>query len=332
MKFQKQMRICMILFVVLISTMIIALCAGRYTMNLNDISNAIFQKGLNSQVDTVVWNIRLPRIIMSVLIGAGLSVSGVCLQAMFGNPLVSAHTLGVSYSAGFGAALGILIFNNFLYIQVLATLMGFLGMFITYRMSRKNGQSSILMLVLSGVIVGAVFEALTSLIKFVADPEQKLPAITYWLMGSMSGTSWSDILKAVPFVVVSIAILWLLRWRLNVISLSEDEAISLGINIRQTRILIIITTTVIASVAVSFCGVIAFVGLAVPHLMRMLCGNDHRVLLTANFLGGGIFLLVIDTMARSATATEIPLSILTAVVGAPIFAILLHKTGGVWDD
>ena len=332
MKFQKQMRICMILFVVLISTMIIALCAGRYTMNLNDISNAIFQKGLNSQVDTVVWNIRLPRIIMSVLIGAGLSVSGVCLQAMFGNPLVSAHTLGVSYSAGFGAALGILIFNNFLYIQVLATLMGFLGMFITYRMSRKNGQSSILMLVLSGVIVGAVFEALTSLIKFVADPEQKLPAITYWLMGSMAGTSWSDILKAVPFVVVSIAILWLLRWRLNVISLSEDEAISMGINIRQTRIIIIITTTVIASVAVSFCGVIAFVGLAVPHLMRMLCGNDHRVLLTANFLGGGIFLLVIDTLARSATATEIPLSILTAVVGAPIFAILLHKTGGVWDD
>lgn len=322
----------MILFVVLISTMIIAICAGRYTMNLNDISNAIFQKGLNSQVDTVVWNIRLPRIIMSVLIGAGLSVSGVCLQAMFGNPLVSAHTLGVSYSAGFGAALGILIFNNFLYIQVLATLMGFLGMFITYRMSRKNGQSSILMLVLSGVIVGAVFEALTSLIKFVADPEQKLPAITYWLMGSMAGTSWSDILKAAPFVVVSIAILWLLRWRLNVISLSEDEAISLGINIRQTRILIIITTTVIASVAVSFCGVIAFVGLAVPHLMRMLCGNDHRVLLTANFLGGGIFLLVIDTLARSATATEIPLSILTAVVGAPIFAILLHKTGGVWDD
>ncbi len=332
MKFQKQMRICMILFVVLISTMIIALCAGRYTMNLNDISNAIFQKGLNSQMDTVVWNIRLPRIIMSVLIGAGLSVSGVCLQAMFGNPLVSAHTLGVSYSAGFGAALGILIFNNFLYIQVLATLMGFLGMFITYRMSRKNGQSSILMLVLSGVIVGAVFEALTSLIKFVADPEQKLPAITYWLMGSMAGTSWSDILKAVPFVVVSIAILWLLRWRLNVISLSEDEAISLGINIRQTRIIIIITTTVIASVAVSFCGVIAFVGLAVPHLMRMLCGNDHRVLLTANFLGGGIFLLVIDTLARSATATEIPLSILTAVVGAPIFAILLHKTGGVWND
>ena len=322
----------MILFVVLISTMIIAICAGRYTMNLNDISNAMFQKGLNSQMDTVVWNIRLPRIIMSVLIGAGLSVSGVCLQAMFGNPLVSAHTLGVSYSAGFGAALGILIFNNFLYIQVLATLMGFLGMFITYRMSRKNGQSSILMLVLSGVIVGAVFEALTSLIKFVADPEQKLPAITYWLMGSMAGTSWSDILKAAPFVVVSIAILWLLRWRLNVISLSEDEAISLGINIRQTRILIIITTTVIASVAVSFCGVIAFVGLAVPHLMRMLCGNDHRVLLTANFLGGGIFLLVIDTLARSATATEIPLSILTAVVGAPIFAILLHKTGGVWND
>ena len=332
MKFQKQMKVCTILFVILLATMLIALCAGRYTMNLNDIFNALFQKGLNSQVDTVVWNIRLPRIIMSIVIGAGLSVSGVCLQAMFGNPLVSAHTLGVSYSAGFGAALGILLFHNFFYIQILATLMGFLGMFLTYRMSRKNGQSSILMLVLSGVIVGAVFEALTSLIKFVADPEQKLPAITYWLMGSMAGTSWADIMKAVPLLTISIAVLWLLRWRLNVISLSEDEAISLGINIRQTRLIIIITTTIIASVAVSFCGVIAFVGLAVPHLMRMLCGNDHRVLLTANVLGGGIFLLIIDTLARSATASEIPLSILTAVVGAPIFAVLLHKTGGVWDD
>lgn len=332
MKFQKQMRVCAVLFVILIAAILVALCAGRYSMNLKDISAALFQRGIHPQMDTVVWNIRLPRIIMSVVIGAGLSVSGVCLQAMFGNPLVSAHTLGVSYSAGFGAALGILLWNQFFYIQILATLMGFLGMFITYRMSRKNGQSSILMLVLSGVIVGAVFEAFTSLIKFIADPEQKLPAITYWLMGSMAGTSWGDIIKAVPLIFLSIGILWLLRWRLNVISLNEDEAISLGINIKQTRLLIIVTTTIIASVSVSFCGVIAFVGLAVPHLMRMLCGNDHRVLLSANCLGGGIFLLVIDTLARSATASEIPLSILTAVVGAPIFAILLHKTGGVWDD
>lgn len=332
MNFQKQMKICGILFALLIVTMIVALCAGRYTISLSEISTALFQRGLDSRIDTVVWNIRLPRIIMAVAIGAGLSVSGVCLQAMFGNPLVSAHTLGVSYSAGFGAALGILLFNNFFHIQILAALMGFLGMFMTYRMSRKNGRSSTLMLVLSGVIIGAVFEALTSLIKFVADPEQKLPAITYWLMGSMAGTSWMDILKATPLILTSIVILWLLRWRLNVISLSEDEATSLGINIRQTRMIIIIATTVIASVAVSFCGVIAFVGLAVPHLMRMLCGNDHRVLLTANCLGGGIFLLLMDTLARSATASEIPLSILTAVVGAPIFAILLHKTGGVWDD
>ena len=182
------------------------------------------------------------------------------------------------------------------------------------------------------VIVGSVFEALTSLIKFVADPEQKLPAITYWLMGSMAGTSWMDVAKGVPAIAAAIAVLWMLRWRLNVISLREDEAISMGINLKQTRIIIIIATTVIASVAVSFCGVIAFVGLAVPHLMRMLSGNDHRSLITSCCLGGGIFLLVIDTLARSVTATEIPLSILTAIIGAPIFAILLHKTGGAWDD
>ena len=274
----------------------------------------------------------LPRILMAVLIGAGLSVSGVSLQAMFGNPLVSSHVLGVSYSAGFGAALGILLFNNFLYIQILATAMGFVGMLMTYRMSRRKGQSSTLMLVLSGVIVGAVFEALTSLIKFVADPEQKLPAITYWLMGTISGTDWLDILKAAPLIIMAIAVLWMLRWRLNVVSLREDEAIATGIRLKQTRMLIIIATTVIASVTVSFCGVIAFIGLAVPHLMRMLCGNDHRVLLTACCFGGGIFLLLIDTMARSITASEIPLSILTAIVGAPIFAMLLHKTGGAWDD
>ena len=332
MKFQKQKSICAILGILLILTILITLCAGRYTLTVGEIINSLFHYGENSQIDTVVWNIRLPRIIMAVAIGAGLSVSGVSLQAMFGNPLVSAHTLGVSYSAGFGAALGILLFNNFFYIQILAALMGFLGMFMTYRMSRRNKQSSTLMLVLSGVIVGAIFEALTSLIKFVADPEQKLPTITYWLMGSMSGTSWADVAKAIPFIFVSLILLWMMRWRLNVISLREDEAVSLGINVKQTRIIIIITTTIIAAITVSFCGVIAIVGLAVPHLMRMLCGNDHRVLLTANCLGGAIFLLVIDTLARSLTATEIPLSILTAVVGAPIFAILLHKTGGVWDD
>ena len=329
---QKQTKICGILFLLLLLTMTAALCIGRYTISLPEIGEALFHRAADSQIHTVVWNIRLPRILMAVAMGAGLSVSGVCLQAMFGNPLVSAHTLGVSYSAGFGAALGILLFSNFFYIQILATLMGFLGMFLTYSMSRKNGKSSTLMLVLSGVIVGAVFEALTSLIKFVADPEQKLPAITYWLMGSMAGTSWEDICKALPLAAASLGLLWLLRWRLNVISLSEDEAVSLGINIRQTRLFIILATTVIASVAVSFCGVIAFVGLAVPHLIRMLCGNDHRGLLPASCLGGGIFLLLIDTLARSATASEIPLSILTAVVGAPIFAVLLHKTGGVWDD
>ena len=301
-------------------------------MNLSDIVTSLFTPGQNAQMDTVVWSIRLPRIIMAVVIGAGLAVSGVSLQAMFGNPLVSAHTLGVSYSAGFGAALGILLFNNFFYIQIIAAVMGFIGMFMTYRMSRRKGQSSTLMLVLSGVIVGAVFEALTSLIKFVADPEQKLPAITYWLMGSMAGTSWQDVAKAVPLVLAAILILWLLRWRLNVISLRDDEAISMGINIKRTRLIIILTTTVIAAIMVSFCGVIGFVGLAVPHLMRMLCGNDHRILLPACFFGGGIFLLIIDTLARSATASEIPLSILTAIIGAPIFALLLHKTGGAWDD
>lgn len=324
--------ICLGLIFVLAGSLVFSLFAGRYEMTKTEIFLSLFRQNENIRINTVIWKIRVPRIVMSMAIGAGLSVAGVAMQAMFGNPLVSPHVLGVSHAAGFGAALGLLILNNFLHIQIISALFGFLGMFITYSISRRRGQSNVLMLILSGIIVAAVFQALTSLVKFVADPEQKLPSITYWLMGSLAGSSWPDAQKCVPVVFVSITVLWLIRWRLNIISLREEEAISLGVNIRQTRTIVIICTTIITAASVSFCGVIAFVGLAVPHFARMLCGNDHKYLLLACCISGAIFLLIIDTIARSATATEIPLSILTAIIGAPVFAFLLHKTGGAWDD
>lgn len=332
-KAEKNKGIFVVLVVLMIITLLGALCIGRYSLSVGEVFKILFGIGeVEETKQIVVWNVRFPRTMMAMMVGAGLACVGVCLQAMFANPLVSSHILGVSYSSGFGAALGILLSSNYFIIQGSALAFGFVGMALTYAMSRKNGKSSTIMLVLSGTIVGAVFEALTSFIKYIADPEEKLPAITYWLMGSLAGSSMSDVLKAVPIIGVAIFALWLIRWKLNVISLREDEAASLGVNIKNIRIFVIIATTVIVAISVSFCGVISFVGLAVPHFARMIVGNDHKRLLPACILMGGIFLVVIDTVARSLTASEIPLSILTALVGAPVFAILLHKTGGGWSD
>ncbi len=332
----KQHRRFTIMFIsgILITAFVVlaALCIGRYTLSAGEIiTYLITGKSNDAMTETLMWGVRVPRVIVAFIVGAGLSVAGVSLQAMFGNPLVSTHVLGVSYSAGFGAALGILLFSHFAYVESFSLIFGFIGMAMTYTISRKKGTSSTLMLVLSGVVVGSIFEALTSFIKYIADPEQKLPSITYWLMGSMAGSSMSDVYTALPLIGGATFVLWLLRWRLNVISLQEDEATSLGINLKLTRLIVIIATTVIAASVVSMCGVISFVGLAVPHLTRMLVGNDHRQLLPMSILTGATYMIIIDTCARSLTAAEIPLSILTALIGAPIFAIMLRRTGGAWD-
>jgi iron complex transport system permease protein len=322
------------LFVLMaISGVILSLCIGRYRVHLYDLFRLFFGfPAADKMAANVVFGIRLPRVIMALVVGAGLAAAGVSLQAMFGNPLVSSHILGVSASAGFGAALGILLLGRFWMIQGIAVLFGFAGMGIAYFMGTRRGRTGILMLVLSGIIVAAVFEALTSLVKYVADPEEKLPAITYWLMGSLSSGGPSDVLTGAPAILAGIVILWVLRWQLNVISLREDEAVSLGLNLKRLRLIIIITTTVITAVTVSVCGIISFVGLAAPHFARMLVGNDNRQVVPASIFIGGAFVVLMDTAARSISSAEIPLSILTAVVGAPFFGILLRKTGGSWND
>jgi iron complex transport system permease protein len=318
----------------LVAAVLAAMCIGRYAIGVPQVFAALAGQENDAMVNTVVWVARFPRVAMAMVMGAGLSVAGVSLQAMFGNPLVSDHTLGVSYSAGFGAALGLLLSGNYIVAELLAAVFGFVGMALTYLLStgKKFGGMNILMLILSGVIVGSIFEAFTSLVKYVADPLEKLPVITYWLMGSLAGVSREDLVKGIPVILVAIALLWLLRWRLNVISLPRDEARSLGINVRQTQTIVIVASTVIAAVSVSFCGIISFVGLAVPHFARMVIGSDHKYLLPACALIGGVFLVIIDTLARALTAAEIPLSILTATIGGPIFAILLRRTGGAWND
>ncbi|MEK3976711.1 MULTISPECIES: FecCD family ABC transporter permease [unclassified Psychrobacillus] len=280
--------------------------------------------------ETVVMNVRLPRILLAMLIGGGLSIAGAAFQGMFANPLVSPDILGVSAGAGFGASIGILLFGNSFTMQIIALVMGMLAIGFTFLIGGVKRDMPIFMLVLAGVVTSALFQALISLVKFLADPEEKLPAITYWLMGSLGTASYSDLMIGGPIILVGILILYVLRWRLNILSLSEEEALSLGISVNKLKWLIILGATLITAAAVSIAGIIGWVGLIIPHIARMIVGSNNQYVLPASISIGAVYLLVIDNLARSLTAAEIPLSILTAIIGAPFFAYLLRKTGGGW--
>lgn len=279
----------------------------------------------------VVMTIRLPRVILALLIGAGLSISGAAFQGMFANPLVSADILGVAAGAGFGASIGILLFGNGYVPQVLAIIFGLAAIGFTYMIGGVGRNTPIFMLVLAGVVTSALFNALISLTKFLADPEEKLPAITYWLMGSLGTTTYQDLWTAGPLILVGIIILLAVRWRINLLTLPDDEAKSLGISVNRLKWTVITGATICTAAAVSIAGIVGWVGLIIPHIARMFVGNNNEIVLPMSIALGGAYLLIIDTLARSLTAAEIPLSILTAIVGAPFFAYLLRKTGGSWS-
>jgi iron complex transport system permease protein len=278
----------------------------------------------------ILFHIRCPRILLAMLIGAGLSLAGAGFQGLFGNPLVSPHILGVTSGASFGAALGILMSGNPAIVQLSALGFGFLAVLLVWSVSRFNPGARLFVLVLSGIIVGTLFSALLSLIKYIADPEEVLPDIVYWLMGSLAGSTYRELLVGAPMICTGIIVLLMVRWRLNILSLSEEEAESMGIHIGRLRVIIIAAATVITATAVSLCGVIGWIGLVIPHIGRMLVGSDHRKLLPACVSIGSFYLLLIDDLARSATNAEIPLSIISAVIGAPFFYYMLRKTGGRW--
>ncbi len=281
-------------------------------------------------VETVVFNIRLPRVLLAMCIGASLSVSGAAFQGMFQNPLVSPDILGVTAGAGFGAALGILLSGSAIVIQLSALAVGILAVVLTYLISRVYRTTPTLMLVLSGIVVGSIFGALLSLAKYVADPQEKLPAIVFWLMGSLATVSRPDVAYAVPPMVLGMGTLLLLRWRVNLLSMGDDEARALGVNPDRLKAVLITACTVATAAGVSVSGIIGWVGLVIPHLGRMLVGPDHRVLMPVSLALGAIYLTVIDDLARSLMAAEIPLGILTAIVGAPFFAVMLRRTRGGW--
>ncbi|WP_069589777.1 FecCD family ABC transporter permease [Neomoorella thermoacetica] len=281
-------------------------------------------------METVVFQVRLPRIIAAMLVGASLATAGAAYQGMFKNPLVSPDILGASAGAGFGAALAIYFSLGVVGIQVSSFLFGLLAVGLTWTLSSRIRRDPILILVLAGILIGTLFSSGTSLIKYVADPYDKLPAITFWLMGSLAAIAPRDVWTALVPILVGTLPLYLLRWRLNVLSLGEEEARSLGLDTGRLRLIVILCSTLITAASVAISGMIGWVGLIIPHLARMLVGPNYRELLPAAILIGSAYLLLVDDLARVLTSVEIPLGILTSIIGAPFFLYLLLNARRGW--
>lgn len=273
----------------------------------------------------IILDIRLPRVILAGLVGVALGGSGVTLQGVFRNPLVDPFILGLSAGAAFGCAIAIGFFPG-LPIQLAAFACSIGSVLLAYNIAKTQGEVSRLPLILSGVIISAFFTALTSIVKFLVDPH-KLQNIVFWLMGSFALADWHTISLCGIGIVIALCPVLFMRWRLNVISMGEDEAKLLGVNIRRDRMIFVISATLAVSLAVSVSGIIGWVGLMVPHLVRMLTGPDHKSLVPLSMAAGAAFMIFADTVARSLTTYDIPVGIITAVSGAPFFVYLMKKGG-----
>ena len=321
-----------VLIVLPIVTALIALGIGRYFITPAEVMEAIIGRFTGEYIIAdmaykTIWNLRIPRILLALLVGAGLSVAGCAFQSLFANPLATPDTLGVASGASFGAVLGILLGFDLLGMQMVSFVMGAVAVALTWLGGSGKG-SGLSSVVLSGIMMGSLFNALVSLVKYVADSETQLPAITYWLMGGLSGAGYRNLIFGAPPILLGIAVLFVIRWRMNLLPLSEDEAKSSGINIYMLRAVTIICATMITASCVSMCGQVGWIGLLIPHMCRMKFGSNHLSLLPASVSFGAVFLVIVDTVARTLTASEIPVSILTAIIGAPFFIILMRKSGG----
>jgi iron complex transport system permease protein len=333
-KRKKSFKTWMIISIVLLAaSAVLALCAGQYQVPIDQVISILMGKGSTLQnASKVILQVRLPRILFSMLAGAGLAASGTAFQSLFSNPLATPDTLGTANGASFGAALGILLGFSSAGIQFSAMFFGISAVLLVFAVTRTASSSnshSIIMVILAGLVISSLFSALVTLVKYVADPNDILPVITFWLMGSFSSVTFKSLQLGAPLILIGICVLFLLRYRLNAMSLSNDEARSLGINLSLNRSILIVCASAITASVVAVCGVIGWVGLLIPHISRMLFGNDNRRVLPASIVFGAGFLLITDTIARCVSNAEIPVSILTAIIGAPVFILLLRRTGGI---
>ncbi len=322
-----------IIFVVLIIVFFASLALGRFYISPVDVMRVLLGKlGIlhNEASDVfqaVVLSVRLPRVIAAMLVGGALSMAGAASQGVFRNPMVSPNILGAAAGSGFGAALGILFSFNFLFIQISAFIFGLIAVLITFFGSHflaKKGDITLTM-ILTGMVVSSLFTAFVSLIKYVADPNSKLPTIVFWLMGSLSSVTALDIyLITIPLAIGFVPLI-LLRWKINLLAFGDDEAKSMGISTFSLRLVIIFGTTLLTAASISICGMIGWIGLIVPHMCRYIVGQNYKYVIPASGLLGSVFLLIVDNFARNVAAVEIPLGILTSLIGGPFFLYLLFN-------
>lgn len=323
-----------VLGAVFLAVLLGSLLLGRYALSPGQLLHMLWTKVTGGAADwplsddKVVFAVRLPRVAAAALVGAALAVSGAAYQGMFRNPMVSPDILGASAGAGFGAAVAILLGAGYFGISAAAFCCGLLAVAAAWLVSRLSRTNQTVALILAGMMISSLFSAGTSFVKLVADTQQQLPAITYWLMGSLSSVKDTDVLFLSIPVTLGVVPLLALRWRMNLLTLGEEEAQSMGVNTRRLRGTVIVCATLLTSASVAVSGMIGWVGLVIPHFCRMLFGYDYRRLIPAGALFGASFLLIVDDIARLVTTGELPLGILTAFVGAPLFVYLIVTGGG----
>jgi iron complex transport system permease protein len=316
---------------------VFSLTLGRYQIGPADVFRVLLSPlfpSLSVEIPDIasqlILRVRLPRILAALIIGASYGATGTGFQAIFKNPLVDSNILGVTSGAGFGAALGLLLLGDPLMVQISAFVCGLLAVFLSFFGSRLYRAAPLLVLTLMGILVGSFFSSLISLIKYVADPLETLPSITFWLLGSLTGITWGNLIPLVIITLLGLIYFWLIRWRLNILSLGDAEATALGVDPTKAKLVIILFSTLMTAVAVSISGVIGWVGLVIPHAGRLIVGPDHEHLLPLSISLGAAFMMIIDDIARTLLPGEIPLGVLTGLVGVPILIILMRRSKLGW--
>lgn len=311
---------------------LVSLAIGRIRLGVGEILRfffAYFSGGSYEPIlESVIINIRLPRILTGLIVGGGLSAAGLAFQGVFSNPLATPDILGVASAASLGAVIGILLDFSTLGIQLLSMALGLVGVIFTIKIASHRSKTSIIMLVLSGLVVSSLTNAVSSLLKYTADPMDKLPAITYWLMGSFSRASYKNLLVSAPLILLGIVIVRLFVFKLNILSLSDEEAGSMGLKVKRMRFVFIFASTLITASSISLCGQVGWIGLIIPHMARLMVGANNNYTLPFSLSLGACLMVIIEALSRSISVIELPISILTAIIGAPIFIGLIKKAGG----
>lgn len=315
---------------ILVILALVSLCIGRYALKISEIFSILFGNRANWQEVNLLVNIRLPRVLLVIFSGAALALSGMVFQSIFQNPLISPDVLGVSSGCSLGAAIGIVFLSASPFmIQGLSFIFGICSVIFSLILSKKMRSNRVLALVISGIVTGALTSSFIMIIKYFADPYKELPAIDFWLMGGFYNSDWKSVINVLILVFISTIILFLLRWKLKVLTMGDDQAKLLGVNVKCIRKIAIFSATLLVSSVVSVAGLISWIGILAPHIVKSFAREDISKIIPLTMAVGAIILLIADTVARSITTTEIPISILTSLFGAPFLVYLLNKKGAV---